>query len=72
MSEFIKYLKDNQHSPNCTRAQAFAMGQRSKQISIDHIREYLITGIQCAQENSEYWIALRDCLNELDGILSKE
>lgn len=51
---------------------AFTDGQKSKQESIDHMREYLVTGMQIAPENSEYWLALRDCLNELDGIMSKE
>lgn len=41
MSEFIKYLKDNQHSPNLTRAQAFAMGQKSKQDEIDSLNKQL-------------------------------
>ena len=39
-----------------------------QQAKIDHIREYLTSGMEVATENSEYCLALRDCLNELDGI----
>ncbi|TSH74908.1 hypothetical protein E2K73_07820 [Acinetobacter sp. RF15A] len=41
MSEFIKYLKDNQHSPSCTRAEAFRLGQRSQQAEIDRLSSVL-------------------------------
>lgn len=41
MSEFIKYLKANQHSGNCTRAEAFTMGQRSRQSEIDQLKKQL-------------------------------
>lgn len=40
-----------------------------QQEKIDHIREYIVSGLQVAPKNSEYWLALRDCLNELDGIV---
>ena len=39
-----------------------------QQEKIDHIREYLTSGMEVATENSEYWLALRDCLDELDWI----
>ncbi|RZG71976.1 hypothetical protein EXE10_21125, partial [Acinetobacter sp. WCHAc060033] len=41
MSEFIKYLKANQHSPNCTRAEAFSMGQKSRQAEVDELQANL-------------------------------
>lgn len=38
MGEFLDYAKANQHSGNCTRAEAFTMGQRSRQSEIDQIK----------------------------------
>lgn len=50
----------------------FNAGKEIKQESINHMRDYLITGMQFAPENSGYWLALRDCLDELEGIMGKE
>ena len=38
MSDFLEYAKANQHSGNCTRAEAFTMGQRSRQSEIDQLK----------------------------------
>ncbi|MDM1766084.1 MULTISPECIES: hypothetical protein [unclassified Acinetobacter] len=32
---FDEYCKKNQHSRNCTRLEAFSMGQQSRQVEID-------------------------------------
>lgn len=50
----------------------YKAGQESKQASIDHMREYIISGMQLSTENLEYWIALSDCLEEFDRIIGKE
>lgn len=39
-----------------------------QQEKINHIREYLVSGMQIAPKNSEYWLALLDFLDELDGV----
>ncbi|WP_152033033.1 hypothetical protein [Acinetobacter wuhouensis] len=37
---FDEYCKKNQHSRNCTRLEAFSMGQRSRQAEIDRLEEW--------------------------------
>lgn len=50
MSEFIKYLKDNQHSPSCTRAEAFRLGQRSQQAKIERLEKQVEAALACIDQ----------------------
>lgn len=70
--EWIKTQGDRSAAWKRGAESAFNAGQEIKQGSINHMREYLITGMQCAPENSEYWLALRDCLDEFERIVGKE
>ncbi len=36
--DFKEYCREGQHSPYCSRAEAFKLGQQSKQAEIDALR----------------------------------
>ncbi len=46
---FDEYCKKNQHSRNCTRLEAFSMGQQSRQAEVDLLQQYNddLAGGQC-------------------------
>lgn len=71
MSDFLKYARENQHPGNCTRAEAFTMGQRSRQSKIDQLKaekglqEIEINQLACANQE---WQRLS---KEKDSMITK-
>lgn len=63
---FDEYCKSNQHSGNCTRLEAFSMGQKSRQAEIDELQKRIDRAMKYTSESPLKDVSRKAMINFLD------